>query len=41
MSFPNGSGARPDKIFPQVYKDLTSKSDCNAGLISVKSLLNS
>ena len=32
MSFPNGSAAGPDKIVPQIFKDLVSKSNSSAGL---------
>ena len=38
MSFPNGSAAGPDKIVPQIFKDLVSKSNGSAGLIFLKSL---
>ena len=37
MSFPNGSAASPDKIFPQIFKDLVSKSNGSAGLNFLKS----
>ena len=38
MSFPNGSAAGPDKRFPQIFKDLVSKSNDSAGLNFLKSL---
>ena len=38
MSFPNGSAAGPDKIVPQIFKDLVSKSNGSAGLIFLKLL---
>ena len=38
MSFPNGSAAGPDKIVPQIARDLVSKSNGSAGLIFLKSL---
>ena len=38
MSFPNGSAAGPDKIVPQIFKDLVSKSNGSAGLNFLKSL---
>ena len=38
MSFPNGSAAGPDKMFPQIFKDLVSKSNGSAGLNFLKSL---
>ena len=38
MSFPNGSAAGPDKIVPQSFKDLVSKSNGSAGLNFLKSL---
>ena len=38
MSFPNGSAAGHDKIVPQIFKDLVSKSNNNAGLNFLKSL---
>ena len=38
MSFPNGSAAGPDKINPQFFKDLVSKSNGSAGLNLLKSL---
>ena len=38
MSFPNGSSAGTDKIYPQVFKDLVSKSNGSAGLSFLKSL---
>ena len=38
MSFPKGSEAGPDKIVPQVFKDLVSKSNGSAGLNFMKSL---
>ena len=38
MSFPNGSAAGPDKIVPQNFKDLVSKSNGSAGLNFLKSL---
>ena len=38
MSFPNGSAAGPDKIVPQVIKDLVCKSNGSAGLNFLKSL---
>ena len=38
MSFPNGSAAGPDKIVPQTFKDLVSKSNGSAGLNFLKSL---
>ena len=38
MSFPNGSAAGPDKIVPQFFKDLVSKSNDSAGLNFLKSL---
>ena len=38
MSFPNGSAAGPNKIFPQFFKDLVSKSNGKAGLNFLKSL---
>ena len=33
MSFPNGSAAGPDKIVPQIFKDLVSKSNGKQDLI--------
>ena len=36
--FPNGSAAGPDKIVPQTFKDLISKSNGSAGLNFLKSL---
>ena len=38
MSFPNGSAAGPDKIVPQIFKDLVSKSNGSAGLNFLKSV---
>ena len=38
MSFPNGSGAGPDKLVPQIFEDLNSKSNGNAGLNFLKLL---
>ena len=38
MAFPNGSAAGPDKIVPQKFKDLVSKSNGSAGLNFLKSL---
>ena len=38
MSFPNGSAADPDKIVPQILKDLVSKSNGSAGINFLKSL---
>ena len=38
MSFPNGSAAVPDKIVPQIFKDIVSKSSGSAGLNFLKSL---
>ena len=38
MSFSNGSAAVPDKIVPQILKDLVSKSNGSAGLDFLKSL---
>ena len=38
MSFPNRSAAGLDKIFPQIFKDLVSKSKGNEGLKFLKSL---
>ena len=38
MSFPNGSAAGPEKIVPQIFKDLVSKSNGSAGLNFLKSL---
>ena len=38
MSFPNGSGAGPDKVVPQVFKDLISNSNRIAGFNFLKSL---
>ena len=38
MYFPNGSAAGPDKIVPQIFKDLVSKSNGSAGLNFLKSL---
>ena len=38
MSFPNGSAAGPDKIIPQIFEDLVSKSNGSAGLNFLKSL---
>ena len=38
MSFPNGSAAGPDKIVPQIFKDLVSKSNGSAGLNFLKPL---
>ena len=38
MFFPNGSAAAPDKIVPQIFKDLVSKSNGSAGLNFLKSL---
>ena len=38
MSFLNGSAAGPDKINPQFFKDLVSKSNGSAGLNFLKSL---
>ena len=43
MSFPNGSAAGPDKIVPQIFKDLVSKSNGSAGpnfLNSLTKLIN-
>ena len=43
MFFPYGSAAGPDKIVPQVFKDLVSKSNGSAGrnfLISLTKLIN-
>ena len=36
MSFPNSSGSDLDKIFPQVFEDLISESNGNAGLNFLK-----
>ena len=38
ISFPNGSAVGPDKIVPQIFKDLVSKSNGSAGLNFLKSL---
>ena len=38
MSFPNKSAAGPEKIFPQIFKDIVSKSNGSAGLNFLKSL---
>ena len=38
MSFPNGSAAGPDKTFPQIFRDLVSKSNGSARLNFLKSL---
>ena len=38
MSFPIGSAAGPDKIVPQIIKELVSKSNGSAGLNFLKSL---
>ena len=38
MSFPNGSAAGPDKLVPQIFKDLVSNSNGSAGLNFLKSL---
>ena len=38
MSFLNRSAASPGKIFPQIFKDLVSKSNGSAGLNFLKSL---
>ena len=38
-SVPNGSAAGPDKIVPQIFKDLFSKSNGSAGLDFLKSLI--
>ena len=38
MYFPNGSAAGPDKIVPQIFKDLVSESNGSAGLNFLKSL---
>ena len=38
MSFPSGSAAGPDKIIPQNFKDLVSKSNGSAGLNFLKPL---
>ena len=38
MSFPNGSAAGPDKIVPQIYKDLVRSSNGSAGLNFLKSV---
>ena len=38
MSFPNGSAAGPDKIVPQIFKNLVGKSKGSAGLNFLKSL---
>ena len=38
MSFHNGSAAGPDKIVPQIFKDLVSMSNGNARLNFLKSL---
>ena len=38
-SFPNGSAASPDKIVPQNFKELFSKSNGSAGLDFLKSLM--
>ena len=38
MSFPNGSSTCPNKIVPQIFKDLVSKSNGSAGLNFLKSL---
>ena len=38
MSFPNGSAAGPDKIVPQIFKDLVGKSNGSARLNFLKSL---
>ena len=37
MSFPNGSAAGPDKLVPQIFKDLVSKSNDSARLNFLKS----
>ena len=38
ISFANGSAAVPDKIVPQIFKDLVSKSNGSAGPNFLKSL---
>ena len=38
MSIPNGSAAGPDKIVPEIFQDLVSRSNCSAGLNFLKSL---
>ena len=38
MFLPNGSGAGPDQIVPQDFKDSISKLNRNAALIFLKSL---
>ena len=38
MSFPNGSAAGPDKLVPQISKDLVSKANGSAGLNFLKLL---
>ena len=38
MFFSNGSAAGPDKIVPQIFKDLVSKSNGSAGLNVLKLL---
>ena len=38
MSFSNESGESPEKMFPQFFKDLFSKSNDSAGLKFLKSL---
>ena len=38
MSFLNGSTASPDKLVPQIFKDLVSKLTGSAGLNFLKSL---
>ena len=38
QSFPNGSGAGPNCVAPQVFKDLTNKSNGDTGLDLLKSL---
>ena len=38
MSFPNGSAADPDKIVPQIFEVLVTKSNGSAGLNFMKSL---
>ena len=40
LSFPNGSAAGPDKIIPQNFKDLASKSNGSAGPNFLKSHTN-
>ena len=38
VSFSNGSAAGPDKVVPQIFKDVVSKSNGSAGLNFLKSI---